>query len=139
MAPTGTPGPSVRVDYSNGIYQVMSSPFPVHRATVEKGVTGWVVIVHTASVRRTWHRNPTDALRDAGTKIGALYRLDMRSRFTGPQRQAIGLGQCPAHKPCRDRTCTISASHSHLCRRAPWFASIWCESDQASGERTWQT
>ena len=134
-----SPGPSVRVDESNGIYQVMSSPLPIHRASVERGALNrWSVAIHTAGVRKTWHGTLTAALQVAGTHVVTLYRLDMRKRFTGPQRYAMGQQQCPAHIACRDTgTCEIRTGHVHLCRAAPWFASVWCDRHRASGERRW--
>ena len=136
-----SPGPSVRVDESNGIYQVSSTPYPIHRASVERGALNrWSVTVHTASVRKTWHGSLREALHTAGSHIATLYRVDMGRRFTGPQRHAMALGNCPAHIPCRDAGgCQISTGHVHLCRAAPWFASVWCERHQAVGERNWRT
>lgn len=130
-APTGTPGPSVRVTTTNGLTQVISSPYPIHRAVISRShVLGrWLVVVETAQLQVRDFRELTAALRHAGTIIGTLYRVDMRSRFTGPQRHTMAMGHCPAHVPCDDRAaCLIERpDHSHLCKRNPDFASIWCD------------
>lgn len=133
----------IRVDHSNGVYQVITSPYPMHRATVARSRAlgmRWVVNIHTAGVLATDHPTMAEALQTAGVRISALYRLDMRSRFTGPQRHAMAMGMCPAQLPtCADDACTIGTPHSHLCRRNPWLATIWCERHQRVMEGTWQT
>lgn len=134
---TGTPGPSVRVTVANGITQVLSSPHAIHRADISWSRTlgRWLVTIHTAQVQTRDFRHKGDALRHAGTIVGALYRVDMRSRFTGPQRHALALGQCPMHVACADpAVCSIErADHKHLCRGRPDFMSIWCVHHQRSG------
>lgn len=130
IAPTGTPGPSVRVTTTNGITQVISSPYALHRAVIVRShVLGrWLVVVETASVQVRDFRDQRAALIHAGTIIGTLYRVDMRSRFTGPQRRAMGMGHCPAHVRCDDRAvCLIERDHLHLCKRNPDFASAFCD------------
>lgn len=127
--PLGMPGPSVRVTTSNGITQVVSSPYPIHLATIPRShmLGRWLVVVETAQVQTRDFRDLRDALRHAGTIIATLYRVDMSRRFTGPQRRAMGMGQCPAHVPCADpATCSIGRDHSHLCKAGPDFVSIWC-------------
>lgn len=136
-ASTGTPGPSVRVASSNGITQVVSSPYAIHRATVCRSHTlgRWLVVVETATVMTRDFRDLAQAVRHAGTIIGALYRVDMRSRFTGPQRHALAMGWCPAHVPCENRAvCSIERpDHKHLCKGRPDFMSIWCIDHTRSG------
>lgn len=131
-------GPSVKVTPDGPGYRVESSPLPVHRGSVRLSVTlnRWVVRIHTAGVLATDHADVHTALRVAGSHIGALYRVDMRSRFTGPQRRALGLGQCPSHIRCvNPGGCPIERpDHSHLCRGNPETGSVWCERHQARGE-----
>ncbi len=143
MTAMGALNLSVRVDHSNGVYQLLTHPHPIHRATVARSrLLGnrWVVTIHTAGVLATDHQDMQEALSVAGTRISALYRLDMRSRFTGPQRHAMAMGFCPAHLPaCADAECSIRNPHSHLCRNNPWLATIWCEWHQRVLEGQWRT
>lgn len=136
-APTGTPGPSVRVTTTNGLTQVISSPHPLHRAVICRSHTlgRWLVVVETATVQTRDFREMTDALRHAGTIIGTLYRVDMRARFTGPQRHAMAMGWCPAHIRCADPdSCLIGRDHHHLCKRNPDFASVFCDRHSPGGD-----
>ena len=133
------PGPSVRVTTSNGITQVISSPYAIHRATVCRSHTlgRWLVVIETAAVQTRDFRDMVQALQHAGTIIGTLYRVDMRSRFTGPQRHALAMGWCPMHVPCQDEAvCTIGRpDHRHICKERPDFLSIWCrEHDRTGGD-----
>lgn len=130
-------GPSVRVIRNGRQFHVVSTPHPLHRAVVLRSLLGgphWAVIVDTADVkvRRFPARELKDALRHAGTIVGALYRVDMRSRFSGPQRFVMGRNLCPAKVPCPsgpscDRRVNQGASHHHLCKRAPDSPiTVWC-------------
>lgn len=133
----GTPGPSVRVTTSNGITQVLSSPHAIHRATVQlsRALGRWLVVVETANVQTRDFRNWDDALRHAGTIIGTLYRVDMRSKFTAPQRYAMGQALCPRHVDCEDlAACPIERpDHRHICRGRADFMSIWCVDHNRAG------
>lgn len=133
----GTPGPSVRVTTSNGITQVLSSPHAIHRATISRSrpLGRWLVVVETATVMTRDFRDLAKALTHAGTIIGALYRVDMRSRFTGPQRHALAMGWCPMHVECADTSvCPIERpNHKHLCKGRPDFLTIWCREHDRSG------
>ncbi len=133
----GTPGPSVRVTTSNGITQVVSSPHAIHQADISwsRTLSRWIVVVHTAKVNTLDFPRKEDALLHAGLTIGALYRHDMRSRFTGPQRHALAMGWCPAHGPCAvPSVCAIERpDHMHLCRGRPDFVSIWCRGHSRAG------
>lgn len=135
----GSPGPSVRVDRSNGVTQVISSPYPLHYATVarSRAIGGrWVVTVHTARVMPRDFGDYHAALHHAGIHVRTLYRVDMSRRFTGPQRLALAMGQCPAHVRCADPgECSIRDSHAHICKRGPEMASVWCRDHIATGER----
>lgn len=134
--PATNVGPSVRVIRNGRQFQVISTPHPVHRALVVWSLLGghWVVVVDTANVkmRRFPARDLKHALRHAGAIVGALYRVDMRSRFSGPQRFVMGRNLCPARVPCPngpdcDRRVNQGASHYHLCKRAPDSPlTVWC-------------
>jgi hypothetical protein len=133
----GTPGPSVRVSTANGVTQVVSSPYPIHYAdvTLSRTLGRWLVTVHTARVHVRDFSTLPDALHHAGTVVGTLYRVDMRSRFTGPQRHALALGQCPRHVDCADLgSCSIARpDHRHICRKGADFQSIWCITHNRTG------
>lgn len=133
----GTPGPSVRVTTSNGITQVLSSPHAIHRAIIcwSHTLKRWLVVVETAQVQTRDFRDKGDALVHAGLTIGALYRVDMRSRFTGPQRHALAMGWCPMHVECADKdVCAIlRPDHKHICKGRPDFMSIWCIAHTRTG------
>lgn len=131
-------GPSVRVVRRTGqsdsmadSYRLVSSPHPIHWGTVTFIVGRWVAQSDTLPSRplETFHaRQLRDAVEWLGRLIGTQYRADLRARFTGPQRLAMGRGQCPAHRPCRDRSqCPIErADHAHLCKELATTGSIWC-------------
>ena len=145
-SPFPNPGPSVRVDRigtTYGHFRVTSSPHPLHYATVIRSVVGndWLVIVETAQVKT--RRFPLgegklpEALAHAGAIIGALYRVDMRSRFTGPQRYAMGRNLCPARMACLLGTeCpkSFDTGHYHLCQAVPSDArTVWCDEHSPNG------
>ena len=128
-------GPSYRVDRIGAHYRVVTSPYPLHKATVIAPGTlypGWTVVIESAQVRnRSFAReNLALALQHAGRIVGALYRVDMRSRFTGAERFVMGRNQCPRRVPCPDlSTCARRnvPGHFHLCKRAPDSpVSVWC-------------
>lgn len=132
------PGPSVRVTSDKHGYLVISSPLPIHRARISYSgaLSRWLFVCDTAGVRVTTHRDRGEAIRHAGLIIGTLYRTDMRSRFTGPQRLAMGRTQCPAHVACRDSAeCNLPPRHVHICKSAPEPVSIWCADHAGLMER----
>lgn len=133
-APRNT-GPSVRVRRDGTRFYVISTPHPVHWAKVHRmPVGGWVVSVQTADV--TLKRYPSGelnkALQHAARLVGGLYRVDMRARFTGPQRFVMGRNLCPERIACPDpSTCDRMVNqgdrHYHLCKKAPDTGdTIWC-------------
>ena len=136
-------GPSFRVDRVGTSFRVISTPHPVHWAWVCRThlPKGWVVTIESARVQtRTFDKGHLpEALSHAGAIIGALYRVDMRSRFTGPQRFAMGRNLCPAKVPCPDgagcaRRADPAANHYHLCQAAPDNAhTIYCGTHTIGG------
>lgn len=130
----GMPGPSVRTITHKGTFYVVSSPQLIHVARIDAHMVGprYSVTVLTAEVTTRRFDNIGAAVRHAGTIVGALYRVDMRSKFTGPQRYAMGRNLCPARIPCPDGGECLRApgevTHYHLCLRAPAAGpvSVWC-------------
>lgn len=123
-------GPSVRVTRLGGIWAVVSSPYPIHWGTIPYSSTlgRWLFVCETAGVATRDFRQREQAIAHGGLIIGTLYRTDMRSRFTGPQRLAMGRTQCPAHVPCRDvAECPLPIGHLHLCKGVPEPVSVWCQ------------
>lgn len=117
-------GPSVRVVNAPYGWLVLSSPHPVHRGTVSRSLGRWVALSDTVtgSPMRTFHRaQVTQALEWLGGIIGAAYRADMRSRFTPPQRLAMGRNLCPAYVDCAEPAeCSVTRpDHRHLCYVPP--------------------
>lgn len=129
---THKPGPSVRVVSKPYGLLVISSPHPIHHGTVVYAVGRWVAMAETipGMPYQTFHRTSRDgAIQWLGGIVGAEYRKDMRRRYTGPQRRAMGLGQCPAHIPCRlPAHCPIRGDHGHLCRLSPASPiTVYCD------------
>ena len=128
--PSIKPGPSVRVVTDRRGFLIVSSPHPIHRGSLVRNTTlgRWIFVCQTAGVRSSTHRTLPEAISHAGLIIGTLYRTDMRARFTGPQRLAMGRTQCPAHVSCRDaEECSLPSGHVHLCKAVPGPVSVWCE------------
>lgn len=146
-APRGNIGPSFRVIRYDGAtaFKVVSSPYPLHWAMVVKThiTPGWIVSVETASVtpKRFGRLELREALYHGGLLVGALYRVDMRRKFTGPQRYAMGRNLCPAKTPCElgaecPRVTGVTRdSHYHLCHGVPDGPNtVWCEWHAANTE-----
>lgn len=120
-------GPSVRIVSRPNGWLIVSSPYPLHRGAVTlstivgRWVADAVTVKGAESVRTFHHTEATRAIHWLSAVIGEAYRRDMRSRFTGPQRYAMGRGQCPAHVSCvAPDSCPIARrDHRHLCRRSP--------------------
>lgn len=132
------PGVSTRVTRSGNRFIVVSYPHPVHWGVVSWNVAlcRWIATVKTFHADNAFRRSEQqEALQWLATAIGARYRTDMRRRFTGPQVRAMGMGQCPAHRPCRDLgACPIErADHAHLCKQSPANPyTVFCD-DHAGG------
>lgn len=127
-------GPSVRIVARPWGQLILSSPHPIHYGTVAYSAVLARLIAAGDTLPGTPietfnPRDVTKAIHWLGERIGRQYRADMRSRFTGPQRLAMGRNLCPAHVPCRlPDACPVERTdHSHLCRGVPESpVSVYC-------------
>lgn len=98
-------------------YRVWSMPQPVHHGLVTLQGDWWVFTltsVPTGGKSKMRYALLEGALAAAGQVIGLKAGEEMRARFTGVQRTAMGQQQCP--RPMG----------STLCGEPPMPGTIWC-------------
>jgi len=97
-------------------YRVWSTPHPIHHGLVTLQSNWWVF--HLTSVPSVANKMRyavlESALKAAGDIIGLKAGEDMRVRFSGVQRVALGQQQCPR------------VMGSVLCGEPPMPGTIWC-------------
>lgn len=97
-------------------YRVWSTPYPIHHGTLFLTNDQWVFrldSVPTATKVMRYHLLE-QALKAAGEVIGLKAGEDMRVRFSGVQRVALGQQQCP------------KVMGSVLCGEPPMPGTVWC-------------
>lgn len=98
-------------------YRIWSAPHPIHHGLVTLQRDWWVFTltsVPTGTNTRMRYPILEGALKAAGEVIGLKAGEDMRVRFSGVQRVAMGQQQCPRQMG------------SVLCGEPPMPGTIWC-------------
>lgn len=111
------PGPVRRIAVEGGGELIVSSPIPLHYCLV-KSVRGAVKVrlISTPDVCVPSFYDSLGQARQAASRIvNERVRVDMMTKFSGPQRYAMGQQKCPY------------AMYGKLCNEPATGFSVWCD------------
>lgn len=110
-------GPVTRRGPVNGVTWVTSSPIPLHTVRVQAMKSGafsiQLVSVFPAG-QRAFYDTGERAFAAASRLVNARTFSDMKTRFSGPQRYAMGHQKCPY------------AMYGKLCNSPAGVGTVWC-------------